>query len=87
MADAIAGQDALLRAGAEQLEQRVAQRTDELRLSEARIRSIVSTAHDAFIGMDAQGLVTDWNHQAEVTFGWSTSEALGHALEGLILPE
>ena len=87
MADAITKQDALLRAGAEQLEQRVAQRTEELRSSEVRIRSIVSTAHDAFIGMDAQGLVTDWNHQAEVTFGWSASEALGRSLEELILPK
>jgi nitrogen fixation/metabolism regulation signal transduction histidine kinase len=40
-----------------------------LRESEERSRCILETANDAFIGMDQNGLITDWNHQAEVIFG------------------
>jgi len=29
-------------------------------------RSILDSAHEAFISMDAGGFITDWNHQAEV---------------------
>jgi diguanylate cyclase (GGDEF)-like protein/PAS domain S-box-containing protein len=31
--------------------------------------------------------VTDWNRQAEETFGWQRAEALGRMLEELIIPE
>ena len=41
---------------------------------------ILDTALDAVVGMDAQGLITEWNPQAEVTFGWSRDEALGRRL-------
>src|SRR5438270_368151 len=37
--------------------------------------------------MDARGLVTGWNHQAELVFGWSREEALGRVLAELIIPE
>lgn len=50
---------------------------EALRESEERNRLIVQTANDAFIEMDAAGFVTDWNHQAEILFGWSRAEALG----------
>ena len=35
-----------------------------LKESEEQSRSILETASDAFIGMDQNGLITDWNHQA-----------------------
>ncbi|KAF0170124.1 MAG: two-component system sensor-response regulator hybrid protein [Limisphaerales bacterium] len=79
-------EEALLQARNE-LERRVQTRTAELRESEARLRTIIDTAHDAFIGMDDQGRVTDWNPQAEATFGWPRSEALGRLLAELIIPE
>ncbi len=59
---------------------------EALRISEERTRLIVETAHDAFVAMDAQGLITDWNHQAEQTFGWSRSEAIGRVLADTIIP-
>jgi PAS domain S-box-containing protein len=54
--------------------------------SAARTRLIVSTARDAFIGMDSAGLITDWNPQAELTFGWSHDEAFGQSMHNLIIP-
>jgi PAS domain S-box-containing protein len=57
-----------------------------VRESEERIRLIVETAQDAFIGMDADGLITGWNAQAEKTFGWSRAEAIGRVLAQTIVP-
>ena len=59
---------------------------EALRASEARTRLIVDTAHDAFIAMDIEGRITDWNAQAEATFGWSRSEAVGRFLADTIIP-
>ncbi|MFQ5772873.1 MAG: PAS domain-containing protein, partial [bacterium] len=59
---------------------------ESLRESEKRTRLIVDTAYDAFIGMDADGLITDWNAQAETTFGWSREEALGKKVSETIIP-
>jgi PAS domain S-box-containing protein len=68
----------------------VTQRTETeaaLEGSERRARQIVETAHDAFIGMDAQGAITDWNPEAERSFGWSREEALGRELAETVIPE
>ncbi|HEY2933642.1 MAG TPA: PAS domain S-box protein [Acidobacteriota bacterium] len=59
---------------------------DALRESEERIRSIIETARDAFIALDAEGLVVDWNARAETMFGWSRQEAVGRKLSDLIIP-
>jgi PAS domain S-box-containing protein len=73
----------------EELRQRAEQlaRSEEaLRASEERTRLILETANDAFIGMDIQGRITDWNARAEATFGWSRHEVLGRPLEQVIIP-
>ncbi len=57
-----------------------------LRESEAHTRRIVETALDAFIGMDAAGVITDWNVQAEQMFGWPRQEAIGRLLSATIIP-
>jgi PAS domain S-box-containing protein len=57
-----------------------------LRQSETRTRSIIDTANDGFIAIDAAGVITDWNPQAESTFGWARDEALGRTLAELIIP-
>ena len=54
--------------------------------SEAHTRIIVETALDAIIVMDATGLITDWNAQAEQTFGWDRREAIGQLLSSTIIP-
>ena len=48
--------------------------------------AIVETALDAVISMDHQGRITGWNSQAETTFGWAGSEALGQLLAEIIIP-
>ncbi|HKO31401.1 MAG TPA: PAS domain S-box protein [Nitrospiraceae bacterium] len=57
-----------------------------MRDSEARLRTIINTAHDALIGMNAQGLITEWNPRAEDIFGWPRNVALGQKLSDLIIP-
>jgi PAS domain S-box-containing protein len=54
--------------------------------SQERNRAVVETALDAVITIDSQGLVTEWNGQADKMFGWSKSEAMGRRLAELIIP-
>jgi diguanylate cyclase (GGDEF)-like protein/PAS domain S-box-containing protein len=58
-----------------------------LRQSEERMRGIIKHAPDAFIGVDARGAITEWNRQAEKTFGWRRAEAVGRDVTGLLVPE
>jgi PAS domain S-box-containing protein len=55
--------------------------------SSRRYREIVETAFDAFIGIDSNGVIMDWNAQAEAIFGWPRSEAIGQTVSHLIIPE
>lgn len=59
---------------------------EALRNSEEQARQIIETAFDPFISIDSAGKVTDWNSQAEKTFGWSRDEALGKILADFIVP-
>ncbi|MDQ6958274.1 MAG: PAS domain S-box protein [Mariprofundaceae bacterium] len=52
-----------------------------------RTRQIIDTARDAFVSMDEDGIITDWNPQTEKLFGWSRKEALGHLMTETIIPE
>ncbi len=49
-------------------------------------RAIIESAYDAFISMDALGLILDWNRQAEVTFGWKREEVIGKLLSEVVIP-
>lgn len=72
------------------LEQEIARRitTEEaVRENELRTRMILESSYDAFIAMDLEGIITDWNQQAEITFGWARQEAIGATLGDLIIPE
>ena len=59
---------------------------DALRASEQRFRQLVDTSTEAFIAMDVDGRITEWNGQAERIFGWSRNEALGRRLSDTIIP-
>jgi PAS domain S-box-containing protein len=52
-----------------------------------RYQQVIETSLDAFVGIDSNGLIMDWNQQAEATFGWSRAEAIGQALSHLIIPQ
>ncbi len=57
------------------------------RESDETTRLIVDNALDAVISMDAEGIITGWNHQSEDIFGWTRAEAIGERLETMIVPE
>ncbi|HEY4259644.1 MAG TPA: PAS domain S-box protein, partial [Schlesneria sp.] len=59
---------------------------EELHRTEERASLIVDTASDAVVTMDITGTITSWNKQAEVIFGWSSTEAVGLRLSELIVP-
>jgi diguanylate cyclase (GGDEF)-like protein/PAS domain S-box-containing protein len=52
--------------------------------SEERFRAITASAQDAIVMIDARGLVCYWNPAAERIFGYSSEEALGRDVHGLI---
>lgn len=68
------------------LDQIVQERTAALQKSEMRIRTILNTALDAFVGMDQTGRVTEWNAEAERLFGYPRDQVIGKSLAGLIIP-
>ena len=41
-----------------------------LRTARSADRLILDNAHDSFVAMSADGLIAEWNRQAEITFGW-----------------
>jgi PAS domain S-box-containing protein len=59
---------------------------DELRTSEARIRSIMETANDGIITADAKGFILSWNGAAASIFGYEPKEVIGKSLT-IIIPE
>jgi diguanylate cyclase (GGDEF)-like protein/PAS domain S-box-containing protein len=57
-----------------------ARREVTARLRAERVLSrTLEASQDAFIGLDERGMVTDWNHAAEVMFGWFRDEIVGEA--------
>lgn len=75
------------------LEARVQSRTEDLhiaveetRMNERRVRAIIDTALDAFIGVDSEGNITDWNPRAHEIFGWTRDEVLGRPVDDIIAP-
>jgi diguanylate cyclase (GGDEF)-like protein/PAS domain S-box-containing protein len=86
MLDTLAFKERELLAVNEELESRIAQRTAALAESEEAMRAILEQANDAFVTVDEQGRVTNWNRAAEQTFGWTFDEAIGQPLAELIMP-
>ena len=58
-----------------------------LRAQEQKIRLLIDNANDAFLGMNEQGIITEWNKQAETTFGWTAREAIGQPMSELLAPQ
>ena len=54
--------------------------------NEERTRLMLDEALDAVVSMDADGVTTGWNKQAELIFGWTRQEAVGRHLSDLIIP-
>ncbi len=54
--------------------------------SEAKLQSVIDSALDAVIVINQNGIITEWNKQAEITFGWSKERVLGERLSDTIIP-
>jgi PAS domain S-box-containing protein len=52
-----------------------------------RLQNILDSALDAILQMDAEGILRDWNRQAEQLFGWSIDEIRGHPIHKIIIPK
>jgi PAS domain S-box-containing protein len=63
-----------------------AQVARSLQHSEAMLRGVTETAHDAIIAADTGGLIRFWNPGAERLFGYRTDEVLGQPLT-MLMPE
>jgi PAS domain S-box-containing protein len=59
---------------------------EERQKSEERTRLILDTALDAVVAMDADGMITGWNIQAERVFGWPREKAMGQRMSDMIIP-
>ena len=55
--------------------------------SEQMAQTIVSTALDAFVQTDQDGIILDWSPQAEVLTGWTRAETIGVKVVDLVFPE
>jgi two-component system, OmpR family, phosphate regulon sensor histidine kinase PhoR len=76
---------ALVRTVRDQAEDSEAQ-AEVLRQGEEQTRLILETAQEAFVAMDAEGMIIGWNPEAEATFGWLRDEAIGRELAETLLP-
>lgn len=59
---------------------------DALQRNEERTRLIIDRAYDAFVAIDREGRVIDWNLQAEKIFGWERQEILGKSILDVLIP-
>ena len=58
----------------------------DLARQQEQSRLAIEKARDAFLAVDSDGTIRDWNRQAEQTFGWTRDEALGRAVAETLVP-
>ncbi|MDT8376794.1 MAG: PAS domain S-box protein [Mariprofundaceae bacterium] len=58
-----------------------------LQQEKTHARSVIESAHDAYVCIDTNSVITDWNPRAEKMFGWPRSDAVGKTLLETIIPE
>jgi two-component system sensor histidine kinase/response regulator len=67
------------------VDRRFSSQSRALQSSEQRFRLIVETALDAFLELDTNGVITDWNAHAEEAFGWVRAEAIGMRIDAVVI--
>ena len=68
------------------LGQRVRDTIAAARRSRERLLQVISTAHEGYVSMDADGGIIAWNPEAEAIFGWRADEAIGRPVAEMIIP-
>ncbi len=63
--------------------------TDEIAVGRWRTRfqHLLDLSRDGFLETDGDGVLTEWNRQAELMFGWSRDEVLGRTITDFLIPE
>lgn len=69
----------------DQTHRHVSQAELTLSNSEQHLRDLLDAAPMAFVSVDAEGLILDWNEGAQSLFGWGHAEALGRAFSEMVL--
>jgi len=64
----------------------IARDISETKRTAESLRAIIATASDGFVSMNADGVITEWNHRAEALFGWARPEVIGRDLAEVIIP-
>jgi PAS domain S-box-containing protein len=70
-----------------ELARRGAAATEIERQTTRRLQRVIDTTHEAYVAMDASGVITAWNREAENLFGWPEREAVGRTVEKTLVPE
>src|ERR1019366_2645747 len=52
----------------------------------AFLASIVESSDDSIIGSDLVGTIQTWNRGAQMLFGYTSEETIGHSISMLFLP-
>jgi PAS domain S-box-containing protein len=60
--------------------------TERRRAEEERVRIITETANEAFVKMDASGMIAGWSPEAEAIFGWPSQDVIGRPVADTIIP-
>lgn len=55
-------------------------------LSALRINKLIENSLEAVVAINEKGIISTWNSQAELVFGWKKNEAIGRVLADLIFP-
>ena len=70
--------------GAQALAAELAHAQERVRAGELRVLAMQAASQEAFLGLNTNGQLTDWNRRAEQIFGWPREQALGKPLEQLL---
>jgi diguanylate cyclase (GGDEF)-like protein/PAS domain S-box-containing protein len=54
--------------------------------SGTRLQHLLDLSRDAFVETDGDSVLTEWNRQSELLFGWSRAEVLGRPVTDFLVP-